>query len=147
MPKLIFLCVIAVISGCAQKPVQTTAIPITLTQGVTVPFPTSQATRIEGDDITFYDQTGFLGFVQRDYLALEDQPASDFIMRAFELTKERNFELEEINLGSFVGYIIYKENTATMYFAKIQDKETVYTISIKNRNNIEQILASLVAAH
>lgn len=132
---------VLLVAGCAGQAVE--QIPVGLSQGVVIDFPVEKSTHVEGNNIRFYNQEDFLGYVQKDALPVEEQPASAFIQRGLALTKQKGWEYKEVSKAPFAGYIVYIEGTATLHLASSRDKETVYTISASDRSKIEQILATL----
>lgn len=142
MLKKVFLCLIFWgVAGCAQNSVNT--IPVGLSKGVDVGFPARGVSRIEGKEIRFYGENGFLGYVQKEILPKEEQPATDFVNRALELTKKKDWKIKEISKDGFVGYVVYVENTATLHLASDQDPETVITISTADPEKIDEVIATL----
>lgn len=144
MKKIILLCLSLLVLGCSQHNTQT--IPVELLNGTTIHFPTTQSTRLEGAEINFYDDNGFLGYVQKETLPKEEQPATDFIQRSLALTKKNNKEIKEVSNGDLVGYVVYLESTATMHLASSKDNTTVLTISTADKNKIDQILTTLTTS-
>ena len=142
MLKKVFLCLLIWgVVGCAQ--ISTSTIPVGLSNGVEVGFPASGVSRIEGEDIRFYGESGFLGYVQKEILPKEEQPATDFINRALELSKQKDWKIKEISKNGFVGYVVYVENTATLHLASDQSAETVFTISTADPQKIDEVIATL----
>ena len=140
MKNFIFLpCLL--VAGCAGSGIET--IPVGLSKGVTIEFPADKSTRVEGANISFYTQDGFLGYVHKDALPAEEQPGTEFVRRGLALTKQKGWEHKEVSRAPFVGYVVYLEGTATLHLASSEDKETVYTISTSDSSKIDQILATL----
>lgn len=142
--RLWFCLLFVALSGCAQTSVD--LIPIGLAEGVVIGFPATEVSRVEGEDIRFYSKDRFLGYVQRDALPKDEQPAVDFVKRGLELSKRKNWKLKEISRKGFVGYVVYVENTATLHLAAEQDPETVFTISTADPAYIDQIVATLATS-
>ncbi|MGB3622192.1 MAG: hypothetical protein WBA20_12660 [Ketobacter sp.] len=142
MPKKVFLCLLFLgIAGCAQH--QSSTIPVGLSNGLDVGFPANGVSRIEGEDIRFYGERGFHGYVQKEILPKEHQPATDFVERALELSKKKDWKIKEISKDGYVGYVVYVENTATLHLASDQDAETVFTISTADQDKIDDVIATL----
>lgn len=141
LKKLFLSLFIVCAASCAQNQVST--IPVGLSSGLDVGFPARGVSRIEGDDIRFYGESGFLGYVQKETLPKEEQPATDFVNRALELTKKKDWKFKEISKDGFVGYVVYVENTATLHLASDQDTETVFTISTADPEKIDEVIATL----
>ena len=85
----------------------------------------------------------FLGYVQKEILPKEEQPAADFVNRALEVSKKKDWKIKEIAKDGFVGYVVYVENTATLHLASNQDVETVFTISTADPEKIDEVIATL----
>ena len=142
MLKKVFLCLLFLgFAGCAQH--QGSTIPVGLSSGLKMGFPASGVSRIEGEDIRFYGESGFLGYVQKEILPKEEQPATDFVNRALEVSKKKDWKIKEIAKDGFVGYVVYVENTATLHLASNQDAETVFTISTADPDKIDEVIATL----
>lgn len=141
MLKRFSLSVVLLAAGCAGPAVKT--IPVGLSKGVVIDFPVEKSTYVEGGNIGFHSQHGFQGYVQKDVLPTDEQPATAFIQRGLALTKQKGWEYKEVSKKPFAGYVVYVEGTATLHLASSEDKETVYTISTSDSSKIDQILATL----
>ena len=142
MINKVFLCMAFIgLTGCAQH--FGGAIPVGLTEGVVLQFPAKGVSRIEAEDIRFYGESGFLGYVQKERLPKTEQPATGFVKRAFEISKKKDWKVKEISINGFVGYVVYVENTATLHLASDQNAELIFTISAADPNKIDDIIATL----
>ena len=140
MLKIIVLVVSAFLFGCAHQGIET--VPVELFKGVAIEFPASNLSHVDALDIGFYSENKYLGYVQKEFLPKEEQPAVDFIRIALELTKKKKWKIKEVSRDHLVGYVVYLEGTSTMHLASTLDKETVLTISTSDEK-VEEILSTL----
>ena len=140
MLKIIVLTVSAFLFSCAHQGINT--VPVELFKGVTIDFPANELSKVAGDDISFYGKDGYLGFVNKEHLPKEDQPAVDFIKRGLAMTKSKNKEYQEVSKGDFIGFITYFEGSATLHLASSKNPSLVFTISTQ-KESIGDVLSTL----